>query len=508
MGLDWKTTLISGAFVALAIRLSRSRTNQNLPPSIPGLPLLGNTLQLVNLTHLQLDEWKNKHGPIYSLNTLGGIIVVIANAAIASDILDKMSAMTSSRPNWIMANELMGRTNFLVAQKYGEKWRKHRRGAHEALHSPEHFFPVQEHEARLLVRDLVSGELKDDLEGNLRRVAASTIWRTVYGGPPLKILGDKSLEEINELADRILEALSPGGGIVDMIPILNHLPSSLAPFKQYADKFFSRANAFFMGVADEAIKRRLVFNDPSKLNFCAWLNDRKKAQDLSDEDVAWISGMTFIGGGETSASAMHYFILAMILHPHVGHKAQEELDTEVGDRPPTFGDRDRLPYIEAIVKEVLRWRPVAATGGPHVATEELTYQGYTIPKGAMIVNNLWSITHDPALFDDPDAFIPERFLESEDSKPRQPNVRYDDLAFGYGRRICVGRHVAVNTLFITIATLLWAFEFHKAIDDHGNEMTPPAMDFFNTGGTVRSKSFPFRLTIRSAGALERIHDLL
>ena len=105
MGLNWKATLISGAFVALAIRLSRSRKNQlNLPPSVPGLPFLGNTLQLVNLTHLQLDEWKTKYGPIYSLNTLGGIIVVVANAAIASDILDKMSAVTSSRPDWIMVS--------------------------------------------------------------------------------------------------------------------------------------------------------------------------------------------------------------------------------------------------------------------------------------------------------------------------------------------------------------------------------------------------------------------
>lgn len=112
------------------------------------------------------------------------------------------------------------------------RWRKHRRGAHEALHSPEHFFPVQEHEALLLIRELISGELKDDLEVNLRRVSASTIWRTVYGGPPLKISGDKNLEEISDLGDLFLEALSPGGGIVDILPALNYLPTSLAPFKQ------------------------------------------------------------------------------------------------------------------------------------------------------------------------------------------------------------------------------------------------------------------------------------
>ena len=104
--------------------------------------------------------------------------------------------------------------------------------------------------------------------------------------------------------------------------------------------------------------------------------------------------------------------------------------------------------------------------------------------------------------------MPERFLEAEDSKPRRPNVRYDDLAFGYGRRICIGRYVAVNSIFINIATLLWAFDFRKALDDHSNEITPPAMEFLSTGGTVRSKPFPFKLTVRSAGALERLHDLL
>lgn len=137
----------------------------------------------------------------------------------------------------------------------------------------------------------------------------------------------------------------------------------------------------------------------------------------------------------------------------------------------------------------------------------------------MVLNNLWfvrsllwtsrrlsyfyrSITHDPELFDKPDAFMPERFIDIDGAKPQQPGVRYDDLAFGYGRRICVGRNVAVNSLFITIATLLWAFEFHKALDADGNEITPPAMEFHNTGGTVRSKPFPFKLVARSPRVLE------
>ncbi|KAH0835663.1 cytochrome P450 [Lanmaoa asiatica] len=198
----------------------------------------------------------------------------------------------------------------------------------------------------------------------------------------------------------------------------------------------------------------------------------------------------------------------MTFNPHVSRKAQEDLDSEVGDRPPTFGDRDRLPYLRR--------------GDCEEGFTDFTYQGYTIPKGAMVPNNPWlafysssglkflvavrQVTHDPALFDDPDAFIPERFLESEDSKQRQPNVRSDDLAFGYGRRVCVSRHVAVNTPFITIAMLLLAFEFYKVLDDHRNEITPPAMEFFNTGGTVRSNIFLLRLILRNACVLECFHD--
>jgi cytochrome P450 len=80
----------------------------------------------------------------------------------------------------------------------------------------------------------------------------------------------------------------------------------------------------------------------------------------------------------------------MVLFPEVQKRAQEEIDRVVGkERLPDFADRDKLPYINAVIKEVLRWHPVTPLGIPHMATEDDIYEGYLIPKGAYLFPNNW-----------------------------------------------------------------------------------------------------------------------
>ena len=82
--------------------------------------------------------------------------------------------------------------------------------------------------------------------------------------------------------------------------------------------------------------------------------------------------------------------MAMVCYPEVQRKARTELDAVVGpDRLPAFADRDSLPYISAVVKEILRWRPVAPLGVPHSSTQDAEYNGYFIPGGSNIIVNLW-----------------------------------------------------------------------------------------------------------------------
>ncbi|KAH6885032.1 cytochrome P450 [Coprinopsis sp. MPI-PUGE-AT-0042] len=158
------------------------------------------------------------------------------------------------------------------------------------------------------------------------------------------------------------------------------------------------------------------------------------------------------------------------MYPEVQRKAQACIDAELGDeagsRLPTWGDLERLPYISAIVKEVGRWHSVLPITVPHVSTDDDIYQGSHIPAGTAILANTWAVMHDPATFDDPFEFKPERYL-TNDGKINPNLLGPEDGAFGYGRRICPGRHLSNESLSIMAATLLSCFDILPALDEAG-----------------------------------------
>jgi len=170
-----------------------------------------------------------------------------------------------------------------------------------------------------------------------------------------------------------------------------------------------------------------------------------------------------------------WWTLAMIAFPEVQRRAQEELDAVVGrDRPPTFSDAPRLPYVHAIIKEVLRWRPIAPLGVSHVATEEDWYEGMYIPKGAICSPNLWHCNHDRAVFgEDAAEFRPERHLDEHGELLPGAVETYQagHVGFGFGRRICVGKDLASESLFIDTARILWAAKLACPQDKMGREMS-------------------------------------
>ncbi|KAJ6490092.1 cytochrome P450 [Mycena sanguinolenta] len=160
---------------------------------------------------------------------------------------------------------------------------------------------------------------------------------------------------------------------------------------------------------------------------------------------------------------MHTFILACILYPEWIPHAQREIDAIVGeDRLPSFKDRPRLPYVEAIVRETLRWRPAARFGAPHQSTADdvVEYNGkeYFIPKGSIIFAVSWLVLYSRERFKNPNLFQPERFLDDTNNL----KVGYETSAFGFGRRVCPGIPFAERVLWINIAMLLWTFNIRRS----------------------------------------------
>jgi cytochrome P450 len=195
---------------------------------------------------------------------------------------------------------------------------------------------------------------------------------------------------------------------------------------------------------------------------------------------------------------MMTFFLAMTVFPEIQRRASEELTRVIGtSRLPVSADREKLPYIEAIMKETHRWHLVLPMCLPHASTEEDTCRGYRIPKGAILLPNNWYFTHDPEVYPDPMEFKPERHIETPTHKA-EPDPRM--YIFGYGRRICPGRQVADNALFITIAQSLAVFDITKVVED--GKVVEPEVRF--EPGAI-SHPMPYRCSITPKS---RAHEAL
>lgn len=182
---------------------------------------------------------------------------------------------------------------------------------------------------------------------------------------------------------------------------------------------------------------------------------------------------------------MSWWALAMLANPDIQKRAQAELDTVVGrSRVPTFSDVPSLPYIQAMAKETLRWRPPLPLSIPHSTTEDDWYDGMFIPKGTICLPNLWHCHHDPTFYgDDAAKFNPERFLDPSGKIISGPAETRDEghTTYGFGKRACVGKHLANDSLFIFIATTLWAANLEEHRDHDGNDVTLDTDSFVDTG---------------------------
>lgn len=199
--------------------------------------------------------------------------------------------------------------------------------------------------------------------------------------------------------------------------------------------------------------------------------------------------------GRQTTSSIATFLLTMVLYPDVQKRVQAELDAVVGrKRLPTFEDRASLPYLEATIKESLRFHPPTPLGIAHrlvdddvvqgkqknkknnpqqKLTHDLYLAGYHIPKGSIVLPNIWAMNMDQKRYDRPERFDPERYLG--------PTPALESPVFGFGRRACLGVHYSTAAIFITVSSILSVFDL-RAQDQEGKDVRiEPAF----TGGTVK-----------------------
>lgn len=310
--------------------------------------------------------------------------------------------------------------------------------------------------------------------------------KMLYGYTPAAHTPDGLVRLINKVMAEFSEAVVVGAWMVDLISWLRYLPDFVpgTGFKQTARQWRKDSDEV-MNVPVDFVMRQME-QKTAKPSYV----ERLLRADPDDEDITHIkqsAAALYAGGADSTAAGLSFFILAMTAYPEVQVKAREEIDRVVGsERLPGFQDREKLPYVEAVIKETLRWKPLAPLGPPHMSDEEDEIRGYRIPKGAIILPSIKWFSADPAVYRNPDEFRPERFLG-----PDEPPSPYN-YVFGFGRRVCPGRLLADSNLFLTIAQTLAVFDIQKAVDKTTGKVIEPIVG--TTTGLV-AHPLPFQCSI-------------
>ncbi|KAF8884133.1 cytochrome P450 [Infundibulicybe gibba] len=461
-----------------------------LPPSPPADSFIGHLrMATAKNPELVVHEWAREFGDIFHAKIFGRPMIMLNSVKTATNLLEKRSLIYSNRPRCVVY-ELMGWTSSITFLQLGDQFKNQRKIFQRYFggSKSQEYQPIQQEEARILVENLLGDP--DDYDKYLRRFAASIVIRIAYGH---QISSDD--DEYNVMSYNIASALDaagpPGGTVVDFFPFLQYLPSwfpgthfanQARRFRKYVRDLHERPiehirQRMAVGTAAECLVKKeleiLALNRTAGPDFNAQL-----------DDVIAVAGAIYSAGSDTTWSTMATFVLAMVLNPDVQRKAQAEIDTIIGSkRLPDFADRGSLPYVNCVVQETLRWgtqsfvlgfakrgAQMAPCRAPHCTSEADTYNGMYIPKGAMVVGNAWTMTHDPDIHCNPDSFDPSRFLP----KPEGSGEPYPAGVFGFGRRICPGRYLGEASVWIGIATILSQLEISRAIDENGREIVPKA----------------------------------
>ncbi|KAK0449604.1 cytochrome P450 [Desarmillaria tabescens] len=449
------------------------------PPGPPGLPIIGNALQIPSDRQwLKWHEWKQKYGDIMKITVLGQPVIILSSLKVSKDLLEGRGNIYSDRPSAVMAGELVGWSRGLgyAQATQNPRFREFRRVFHQwmgprACESRE-LRDIQERENLRLLSRLLSDP--EHFSKHARECTSSTILLLMYGYP--SHIGDP-LRLVKIAEDAMLgfaRASEPGRWWVDSFPMLKHVPSWFpgASFQRTAKLMRHDLDELY-DVPFNFVKTEMGKGTFEQSFLSKYLEEHSTTTiPLDDfEELAKAAGASLYSANiivPQTPSALTSFILAMAVYPQVQKKAQAEIDSLTRGRLPMIMDRNRLPYVSAIVKEVWRWNPSVPLGLPHVVNQDDEYMDYHIEKGSIVWANIWTIMHDEDTFPNPSEFRPERYLG-----PGNGVSEIVESAFGFGRRICPGMHLAENSVFLAIATLLAVFNISKAMDPvTGEEITP------------------------------------
>ncbi|XP_077556690.1 cytochrome P450 1A1-like [Haemaphysalis longicornis] len=455
--LDWRVLSTALVFV-LTYFVGRFYHKVSKYPKGPfPYPVVGNLLTLRKVKNLwvKATEWSSSYGDVFTL-WMGEKPMVVLNsyAVIREAFLDRRHEFSGRFPTKMGALQVQN-DHDIMFEDYNPRWKALRKVALLAVRK----YAVSEQLETLCtsVVDAYVDSLKEgpqliDSKEPFYFILFNLIGTSVYGTKFDK--GGDEIRRLQRINEEFFQTV-PDGLPSDIVPWMGILYRSKekkaeAITKEYValtDELYSRAEAAYTpGKADNFTHAMLASREE------AVLEEKSDAQYLTKANMIQVIIDIFGAASDTSARTLQFLTLRLAQEPAYQDRIKKEIDEKIGRRPPIYGDRANLPFTVACLLETLRFHPVAPFGLPHNTSTNTTVGGLTIPKDTGIIYNIYGVNHDPKLWDEPEIFRPERFLD-----PSTGALRKDVgplLSFGLGPRTCPGEKLAHVDMFYILVRLM------------------------------------------------------
>ncbi|XP_029381920.1 cytochrome P450 17A2 [Echeneis naucrates] len=435
-------------------------------PCLPWLPVAGSLPWLGGgrPLHLLFCQLARRYGSLFALYLGPHYTVVVNDYQQAKEVLLQKGRDFAGRPTMVTTDLLTRGGKDIAFSDYSLLWKRHRRLVHNS------FTLFGEGSGRLqdivlssvdaLCVELLSGRKRGfDPSPAVTRAVTNVVCMLVFNTTYRH--GDAELQEVIRYNDGIVETITRGG-LVDIYPWMKVFPNrALSKLKDciaVRDRLLTHKLEEHKASLSDGEPRDLL-DALLKGQMDGGRGQRSsgaKDEGITDDHVLMTAAEAFGAGVETTSTTLLWILAYLLHHPEVQDRVQKELDDCVGsERPVCLSDRSRLPYLDCVINEGMRIRPVSPILIPHIAMTHSSIGGHSVSQGTRVLVNMWSIHHDTEHWDKPDIFNPDRFLNDQGQRVIPPCF----LPFGAGPRVCVGESLARLELFMFLSSLLQRLSF-------------------------------------------------
>jgi cytochrome P450 len=463
--LFWYFVLLGSAVIAFLVFDVWRKTYSRLPPGLSGWPLLGNLLQVGNKPNESFFQLACKFGPLMTLSLGMKTTVVVSSSAMAREVLKTHDHICSGRIVTQASKALSQYKTSMVFSQYGSHWRMLRRVSNTELFSVKRLEALQ-HLRRDQVNRMIHQIFQDAVKGKCVDIGHTAfqssfnlLGKMIFGKDVFDLQFDRGSRELKDVFSK-LAVLHATPNLADFFPCLQFLDLQgvYRSTEIYTQKLYDVIDKFIEDRLGTRSRENSERNYSEKDLLDVLLEMRSHEFTLS-HITAYINDL-FGAGAQTTANTIEWAMAELIHNPEKMKRVQAELEEIVGqERKVEESVAERLPYLHAVVKEVLRLHPPVPFLIPHRADNRCEIAGFVIPKHTQILVNVWAIGRDPSIWKEPLKFIPERFIDDEMSSVDYRGQNLELIPFGAGRRMCVGLPLASRMVHLLLASLLHSFEW-------------------------------------------------